>query len=93
MSGRTYGYTDPRNYRSAAVPAVTSRCEGVAIAEHRVGYSEITLANGEVIKFHLFIDELRNVGGGNDYDIVYRVVPEAMRVAHNAEDREAEGHA
>ena len=47
--------------------------------EHRVGYSEVLLQNGDLIRMHLFVDAMNWQEETASYVPSYRVVPEVVK--------------
>lgn len=49
------------------------------VVEHRVGYSEVRLENGDLIRLHLFVDKMDWSGDNLTFSPSYRVVPEVLK--------------
>lgn len=89
----TYGYTDPRNYKLASLPEARDLPPEIKVTEHMVGYTQVTISTGEVIRFHLFVDRLVLNRTNGQYDAEYRMVPESVRRTVMVGDYDAAGRA
>ena len=49
------------------------------VVEHRVGYSEVRLENGDLIRLHLYVDAMLWQPENLTYAPSYRVVPEVLK--------------
>jgi hypothetical protein len=61
------------------LPKMNAMPSQLRVVEHRVGYSEIVLENGDHIRLHLFVEEMSWVPEQATYAPVYRVVPEVLK--------------
>lgn len=49
------------------------------VVEHRVGYSEVRLENGDLIRLHLFVDKMEWSVENSTFSPSYHVVPEVLK--------------
>ncbi len=67
-------------HQSAALPRQSADMPPqLRVVEHRVGYSEVRLENGDLIRLHLFVEEMLWQPEHATYAPNYRVVPEVLK--------------
>lgn len=94
MSERpVFGQTDPRNYRPGSPPKTRDLPAELAVTEHMVGYTQITINNGDVIRFHMFVDRLVLNPDNGSYEAQYRMVPENVRAVVRDDEMPSVGRA